>query len=156
MSRSRPGGDIFAEVGAKEILRTNFTTFSGVFQRRWMSSFGTTPDVCSILWDKIDPHNTFVDEEETNRGMAAHPRHLLWAILWLRVYETEENLRIMVANPPRLKVSEKTFRKWVKIFVRAISFLEQEVVRCRCPYLVFLPSPITNIPGDFMGCTFYE
>ena len=128
MSISRPDPNTFATVGAEEILKMEFTGFNSIFERRWMSSFGTPPNVCSILWHKIDPYNTFFDEKETNSGKAVHPRHLLWAILWLRVYETEENLRIMVANPPSLRVVEKTFRKWVHIFVRAISFLEQDVV----------------------------
>lgn len=51
------------------------------------------------------------------------PKHLLWGLLFLTTYDTEENLAQRVGN-----VDEKTFRKWSRLFVDAISYLECEVV----------------------------
>lgn len=86
-----------------------------VFDRRWMSAFGANPDVCCILWNKIKPLATMPS------GVKA--KHLLWGLIFLNVYDTEENLAQRVGN-----VDEKTFRKWSHLFVEAISYLECEVV----------------------------
>ena len=62
-----------------------------------------------------------------------HPRHLLWALYFLKVYPVVEIGRGAVAGKKELGlagvVDEKTWRKWTKIFVEAISYLESEVVR---------------------------
>ena len=82
-------------------------------KRRWASNFGTTPAVCVFLWKEIDPLNSMP------RG--AQPKHLLWALYFLKVYPTEE-------QAVSLDADEKTFRKWSEHFVMAISFLEFKVV----------------------------
>lgn len=51
------------------------------------------------------------------------PKHLFWGLLFLQVYDTEENLAQSVGE-----VDEKTFQKWSHLFVNAISYLECEVV----------------------------
>ena len=50
-------------------------------------------------------------------------KHLLWALFFLKVYETEENSANAVG-----KVDEKTYREWSWRFVEAISYLECDVV----------------------------
>ena len=86
-----------------------------VFNRRWNSAFGASPEVCSVLWNKIDPFKTM--------PMGVDPKHLLWALYFLTVYDTEHNSSQRVG-----KVDEKTYRKWSELFVEAISWLEYEVV----------------------------
>jgi hypothetical protein len=88
---------------------------NSVFTRRWMSAFGAPPIVCCILWNKMDPFKTMP------RGV--EPKHLLWGLHFLAVYDTEENSSQRVGQ-----VDEKTFRKWAHLFVKAISYLESEVV----------------------------
>jgi hypothetical protein len=42
------------------------------FNRRWNSAFGASPEVCSVLWNKIDPFKTM--------SMGVTPKHLLWGL----------------------------------------------------------------------------
>ena len=58
-------------------------TRNDTFNRRWNSEFGASPKVCSVLWNKIDPFKTM--------PMGVHPKHLLWALCFLTVYDTEHN-----------------------------------------------------------------
>ena len=85
------------------------------FNRRWKSSFGAPPEVCCVLWNKIDPYKTM--------PAGVNPKHILWALLFLTVYDTEHNSAQRLGN-----VSKKTYRKWSELFVIAISYLECEVV----------------------------
>ena len=86
-----------------------------VFERRWLSAFGALPAVCCILWDKIDPFRTLPN--------GVHFKHLLWALYFLQVYDTEENSAKAVGG-----VDETTYREWSYRFVEAISYLECQVV----------------------------
>ena len=65
-------------------------------ERMFRSLFGCSPEACSDLW-KI----TFGYQKA-----GAQPNHLLWALLQLRTYTTEDVLVAMIA------VDRKTFRKW--------------------------------------------
>ncbi|KAL3792212.1 hypothetical protein ACHAW5_004087 [Stephanodiscus triporus] len=90
-------------------------TRNDTFNRRWKSSFGAPPEVCCELWNKIDPYKTM--------PAGVDPKHILWALLFLTVYDTEHNSAQRLGN-----VDEKTYRKWSKLFVIAISYLECEVI----------------------------
>ncbi len=52
-----------------------------------------------------------------------NPKHILWALLFLTVYDTEHNSAQRLGN-----VDKKTYRKWSEVFVIAISYLECKVV----------------------------
>jgi len=109
-----------------------YTVFDGEFATRWMALFGTTHVVCAIIWRKIDPMNTFQEvadgkEYGPKTHSCAKPIHLLWALMFLKVYGTERVSRTIVGSSTT-PTREKTMRKWVRLFVRAISFLESEVV----------------------------
>jgi hypothetical protein len=81
---------------------------------RFHSLFGTSPILCTHLWGRLDPH--------VEMSMAARAKHLLWALLFLRHYGTE------TLNTTVTGADEKTFRKWVWLFVFAISNLHAEVI----------------------------
>ena len=83
--------------------------------RRFRAFFGASPEVCSQLWDHLSPSETI------NR--LARPKHLLWALIFLKVYASESVLCTLVSCP-----DEKTFRKWTRIFVDEISYLENSIV----------------------------
>ena len=85
------------------------------FIRKFRAHFGTTPQICEKLWKMLDPCDQINER--------AKLKHLLWALLFMKIYGTESVLSSLVG------VSEKTFRKWVWLFVEAISYLESEVVR---------------------------
>ncbi|KAL3795507.1 LOW QUALITY PROTEIN: hypothetical protein ACHAW5_011307 [Stephanodiscus triporus] len=96
------------------------------FERRWKSAFGASPEVCCLLWNKINPYKTM--------PTGVDPKHLLWALYFLTVYDTEHNSAHSLG-----KVDEKTYRKWSELFVDAISYLECEVYSSRqCYPLSFL------------------
>lgn len=53
----------------------------------------------------------------------AKVEHLLWALLFMKVYSTESVLCGLVGNP-----SEKTFCKWTKLIIEQIATLEEFLV----------------------------
>jgi len=61
--------------------------------RRFLSCFGISPNVCSCLWMLVRP--LLPD--------GATPLHLLWALFFLKVYGTEEH------NASVAGCDEKTF-----------------------------------------------
>lgn len=75
--------------------------------RKYRSFFGVSPLICSICW-------TLLKNKLPNYS---RPIHLLWALLFLKKYETEE---VSVALT---KADAKKFRKWSWIFVDLLSNL---------------------------------
>ena len=141
----------FTELGADEILKISYRGFSGEFERRWMSSFGTTPVVCAILWRRIDPERSFKGLSGKQTHQYVKPIHLLWTLLFLKVYGTESVMRSMVGTKEE-PVTEKTFRKWTDLFVRAISFLESDVVSLLFALLsFFFPDPYHRLSRRSFG-----
>lgn len=87
---------------------SSLTRSAQVALRRFKSHFGVTPTVCSIIWGKIKydlPHG-------------GEPKHLLWALLFLKQY-SDENARRSI-----LKSDEKTIRKWTWKFVEVLSNMD--------------------------------
>ena len=82
---------------------------------RFKAFFGICPEGCSMIWDMLQPNETM--------PKGVKPEHLLWGLLFMKVYATETALVSMVNAP-----DEKTFRKWSQRFVVDISWLESEVV----------------------------
>lgn len=83
--------------------------------RRFRAFFGASAAVCSDIWGMLRP------EETMPKG--SKPEHLLWSLVFLKVYASEQVLRSLVGSP-----DEKTFRKWSQLFVLAISWLEFDLV----------------------------
>jgi len=93
------------------IARCNHYRHSTVTDRRFREYFGCSPDICKILWDLLEdfhPHG-------------AHPKHLLYALLFLKQYNTE------AINRALCKVDENTFRFWSWVYVHGLA--ELNVVR---------------------------
>lgn len=76
-------------------------------RRRFRSLFGTSPLICSIAWTLIQP--SLPDGGE--------PKHLLWALLFMKTYMTEHAMRVLTG------ADEKTQRKWIWIFIDLLSSL---------------------------------
>ncbi len=94
-------------------------------RRRFRATFGQSPIICSIIWDKIE-------EARQTMPQGAKTIHLLWAMMFVKLYCCEE------VNASLAGCHEKTFRKWCWLFVFAISDLEGEVVSLRNFYWVIL------------------
>lgn len=88
---------------------------STVDTRRFRSTFGTSPEVCAVLWNE-----TYEEMKVYNR---LAPKHLMWALHHLKAYDTEETASRWMG-----RCDEQTWRKWIWRFIEAIGNLEDEVV----------------------------
>eukprot|EP00804_Cyclotella_cryptica_P002591 CCRYP_010417-RA/>CCRYP_010417-RA protein AED:0.07 eAED:0.04 QI:0/0/0/1/1/1/2/0/297 len=103
-------------VAAEPILRLKLSCLEGIAnQRRWMACFGAKPDVMADLWTRIDPSTTMPE--------GAKPEHMTWVFYFLKLYNTEDVNTRNVGG-----CDEKTFRKWVWLFVDAISYQEYPII----------------------------
>ncbi len=101
---------------AQPILNLKFTRLDGISSHhQWMACFGAKPNVMAHLWTLIDPERTMPTGVKTE--------HIIWAFYFLKLYTQEEVNTRNVGGP-----DEKTFRKWVWLFVEAISYQEYPVV----------------------------
>jgi len=94
-------------------LDTRWTT---VNQRRWSTNFGTSPSICQVIWGLITSNN----EEPLPNG--ANFFHILWTLLFLKLYMSESVLSGLVG------VDEKSYRKWIWIFTPKIAQLKPKIV----------------------------
>ena len=108
-------GDYFDSVGM-EMMNCHCEGSALTHDRRFRSNFGTSPEGCAAIWNLLDPYTTI-----TTKGLS--PKHLLWALMFLKVY-AKESIHCSMAGG----VDEKTFRKWVWLFIYEISFLESAVL----------------------------
>ena len=83
---------------------------------RFKSLFGASSLVIAEIWHRIE--ETVVLEDPN-----AERKHLLWALVFLKVYATEEIHCAIVGWP-----NAETFRKYSWYFVRKIFELEDEVI----------------------------
>ncbi len=79
-----------------------------VQDRRFRGIFGASPAVCARVW-------SIIRAEVLRGGM---PVHLLWALLFLKLYNIEHVHSALVG------ADEKTFRKWCWVFVKILSGLK--------------------------------
>ena len=75
--------------------------------RKFRAFFGTSPQVCEIVWDRLS----------TLRPKDSIPEHLLWGLMLLKQYNIE------TVNATLVGVTNKTFRKWSMIFIRLLANL---------------------------------
>lgn len=118
--------EIFMRLGC-EINKHCVNNSENVGLRRFKSLFGVTPLICSIIWNKIRP----------NIKNGCSPKHLLWTLMFLRNYNTEETNRAI------LNVDEKTIRKYVWDIIdyisslRVVSYITHENSLGKLYYYVF-------------------
>lgn len=94
-----------------------------VEERRFRALFGATPEVCENLWSWIGG----------DLPKRASPKHLLWALMFLKIYASEHVHRLIAG------ADEKTFRKWSWDFVHHIANLPVVIYSlsaAHCPYLM--------------------
>ena len=118
--------DEFKRLGSEIMGRDPEGRSEKVFSRRWNSFFGVELVVVAETWERLR-----VPADDGTDLDYAKPEHLLWALLFLKKYGDEEEMAKLV-GPDGKAVDEKTFRKWIKIFVNRISYLLLDVVSvCR-------------------------
>jgi hypothetical protein len=82
---------------------------------RFRSVFGAGSAVVADVWNRIE-----ADGEILKGG---EPKHLLWALVLLKVYQSDEVHCALVGWP-----SAPTFRKWAWYFVKRISMLKDDII----------------------------
>ena len=99
------------------IIGRNLT--DNIATHRFKTTFGTTEDVVALeLWPVIHPRIF------TILGMKNfQPIHLLWGLMFLRKYYTEEEGAQIVGVK-----SKFTYRKWAKAVIIQIAMMRPEVV----------------------------
>jgi hypothetical protein len=78
--------------------------------RQMKSCFGVDCYVFAMLWNRLVTDNLVPDKGTT--------KHLLWALAFLKTYETDPVLSSMY------KCSRNTLMKWKWMFVTALSLLD--------------------------------
>lgn len=118
----------FARNG-KVMMRKDPECKEGVdFQRAYREMFGCSPLVCVVLWRHCQARRLYKD---------ASPRHVLWTLLFLKVYAKKTPLCAIAGTTP------PTFRKWVRRFIPSIRALAPRVV-CATTFLSVFPSLQTD------------
>ena len=123
--------DEVKRIGGEIMSRDPEGRSESVFLTRFLSFFGVDPAVVVEVWDLIQV--PFIDDGDLS---GADPKHLLWALLFLRKYGDESEMAALVGKDGKA-VDEKTFRKWSKIFVHHIADLRYNVVSCLCLCLCY-------------------
>ena len=83
--------------------------------RRFKAFFGAEPEIVAALWREL--HESKWLFFAGVRG--PKPVHLLWGLMFLRRYGTEETMAVLC------KCSEKTFRKWAWFYAKGIANLDK-------------------------------
>lgn len=99
--------DTFVKIGNR-YTESSLGRSKKIALRRFKSFFGVTPNVCSIIWKKL--------QNELPDG--AEPKHLLWCLLFLKQYSNEHNRHSI------LGADEKTIRKWTWTFIELLSNMD--------------------------------
>lgn len=99
--------------------------------RCFLDHFGCAPEIASSLWIRIKLNKT------SDVPAQARPQHLLWALLFMKVYSTESVLCSLCGG-----IDEKSFRKWKRIFIIEIAKLAPSEVRFNVYYFNFIVKKI--------------
>jgi hypothetical protein len=98
---------------AREVLRIpprNSKAEDSTFRRFLGAPVGVITDIRNRIEANLDPH-------------APQPKHLLWSLVSIKVYSTEEVHCCIVGWP-----DPKTYRKWMWYFREKIAGLAEEVI----------------------------
>jgi hypothetical protein len=108
-----------------------------VSMRRFRSIFGTEPFYAAIAWHDLKELGWL------NYESSVAPKHLLWTLLLMKQYGTEELLSAIVDS------TEKTFRKWT-------TFLLEGFAKLVFKYVSFVNATIfvvvVVVVGSCCGC----
>lgn len=99
--------ELFWSLGCQLISHDQNNSIN-IGMRRFKSFFGVSPLICEKVFHLLGG----------KRPRGSKPEHLLWSFLFLKQYNTEH------VNHSITKADEKTFRKWVWIFVYLLAELD--------------------------------
>ena len=82
--------------------------------QRFRSLFGASSGVAAHVWNRVMP----------SVNKRTHPKHLLWALVFLKVYSTEEVHCSIVGWP-----DVQTFRYWSWYYIARVAALKEELIQ---------------------------
>ena len=94
-------------------------TYSDSFDRDYRSFFGCSPVVCGVIWVRCNGFSS-----------TTQPKHLLWALLFLKCYTTEKKLSTLVGISCRQHYREKVWPIIVKISSLRKSVVSFYTINC--------------------------
>ena len=97
------------------LLRKKLNGSKSIRDRRIKATFGVPPIVMAKLWEFLE------DEGSIFKSVKKH--HLLWALMYCKVYSNESTMTATVGC-----ADEKNFREWVWYFIEEVANLEPLVV----------------------------
>ena len=106
--------------------------------REFRSHFGVSPDVCAIAWTLLD------------RPAKSKPIHLLWTLLLLKTYNTQD---VLVGT---CKTTRPTFIKWTTKFIFALAELTDKIIVWENRNKNFTNSPWCRVSVDGTDCPIEE
>lgn len=112
-------------------------------ERKLRSHFGISFEICSKLWRRLDPTNKISQE--------ATPKHLLWSLCFLCVNAAEFVGSTVVGASNR-----KHYREWSWLFIKAISELEEDLIRWDNRFLGWDGSTSSLVTVDGTDCRILE
>ena len=112
----------FSDIGLELMGKPKTYRSRKARDRRFKAWFGLTPQWCAIVWFELQSSGWL------DRAPRVHvyPRHLLYALHFLKNYETEQ------ANALKVFCDDKTFRQWSWYFIEGIASLESKFVSLFC------------------------
>lgn len=108
------------------ILQRKRTTISKTFDRDFRTLFGCSLIVCGVIWVKC------------KFPRWVEPKHLLWALMFLKLYETEKTLATLAGIGDRQKFRETIWSILAKISNLKKSVVSQLFGLLLCNYFSFL------------------
>ena len=87
--------------------------------------FGTTFVVIAKIWELLEEHKTVPDEYKPKYI------HLLWTFAYMKQNPSSEKVlgSTVKLDTDKNKPTKKTLRKWIRVMIKAISDLEEHVIK---------------------------
>ena len=83
--------------------------------KKFRALFGCSAVVMLALWSLLVEHDVLPPGGKLI--------HLFWALMFVKVYPTEETLTKLCKDPTGRTPDRKTVRKWIRLFMTAVSYL---------------------------------
>jgi hypothetical protein len=99
--------EMFWSIGSN-IIKHHSNNSLNTGLRRFKSFYGVSPLICQTVWNLLNANKL---------PSGSKPLHLLWTLIFLKQYNSEH------VNHAITGADEKTFRKWVWIFIELIADL---------------------------------
>ena len=134
------------ELWAQQTLRWPVSRkWSSESNMRFRSVFGAGSIVVADIWNRIE-----ADGEILKGG---EPKHLLWALVLLKVYQSDEVHCALVGWP-----SVPTFRKWAWYFIERINDLKDNIIKVEYRFNDLDDIVTTNcfMSSDCVDCPVFE